>query len=102
KCENVNSKKLKRKVRFDYSDSDEGIEIYGTAMYYIALCNLYGNSTEKNEVYALSIADYLGQKQKYNDALKIYDILSSKAEGVKIKSKASQKINEYQKHKPNK
>ncbi|CAG8568228.1 18753_t:CDS:1 [Racocetra persica] len=81
-------KKLTSEIQENYTH-DKGIEIYGTAIYYIVLCNLYGKDTEKNEVYTLSITNYLGQKQQYNDALKIYDILFFKAESDKIKSKAS-------------
>ncbi|CAG8722348.1 17181_t:CDS:1, partial [Racocetra fulgida] len=38
-----------------------------------------GEALKKNEMYALGVANYLNQKQKYNNALKIYDILSFKA-----------------------
>ncbi|CAG8834509.1 18438_t:CDS:2, partial [Gigaspora margarita] len=61
----------------------EAIQIYGISMYYIALCKLNGNGTEKDFNYALSVPKYLEECNKHSDALKLYELLNSEDKDLK-------------------
>jgi len=76
--------------------SEETIQRYSIAMYYIALCSLNGNGTEKNENYALSVPKFLEECNKNSDALKVYKLLYCETKDSDIKKEAFLKINELQ------
>ncbi|KAF0366334.1 hypothetical protein F8M41_013636 [Gigaspora margarita] len=74
------------------SISKETIQVYSIVMYYIALCNLNGNGTVKNEHYAFTVTKFLEEHNKSSDALKVYKLLYSEANDAKIKEKALYKL----------
>ncbi|CAG8728429.1 15403_t:CDS:2, partial [Racocetra fulgida] len=57
----------------------EATQIYDISMYYIALCKLNGNGTDKDEKYTLSVAKFLENYKKNSEALKVYNLLCSEA-----------------------
>ncbi|CAG8460966.1 1339_t:CDS:1 [Dentiscutata erythropus] len=90
---------LFRHLTCEESEKDTGKEatqIYGISIYYIALCNLNGNGTDKDENYALSVAKFLEQYKKNSEALKVYNLLCSEAKDVNIKKEALLEINKLQ------
>ncbi|CAG8610268.1 30032_t:CDS:2 [Gigaspora margarita] len=87
--ENLANKDLQNTV------SKEGIQINSIAMFYIALCKLNGDGTEKDEYYAFSVAKYLEKKKKFSDALKVYKLLYSETKVAKTKEMLYLKLTNY-------
>ncbi|CAG8717009.1 16603_t:CDS:1 [Racocetra persica] len=75
------------------SNEESKVKIFGQAMLYLALCNIHEFGVEQNEkTDPLSIAKYLHDKKRYEDAWRIY---SERAKDDEVKLKALSNIADY-------
>ncbi|CAG8536471.1 8907_t:CDS:1, partial [Scutellospora calospora] len=86
---------FKELTNYTYANSNEEsqVKIFGQAMLYLALCNIHEFGVKQNEkTNPLSIAKYLHDKKRYEDAWRIYSELAKDDE---VKLKALSNIADY-------